>query len=162
MASIRRIGISIYSAEDLDGVDPELLDLVQLPLSLYDQRLLQDGTLARLRAAGTAIHARSVYLQGLLLTPANQWPEWVKPEVRDRQLALEALAKQRNCRLIDLALGFARDQQDLEAVVLGVCSVEELSELQQAWAANPPWKEGTWRTWGLQDPSILDPRSWPC
>ena len=29
--------------------------------------------------------------------------------------------------MIDLALGFARDQPDLEAVVVGVCSVRELS-----------------------------------
>ena len=46
---VQRLGVSIYSAEDLEGVNPELLDLVQLPLSLFDQRLLEDGTLARLR-----------------------------------------------------------------------------------------------------------------
>ena len=158
---VQRLGVSIYAAEDLDGVNLALLDLVQLPLSLYDQRLLQNGTLARIRAHGTAIHARSLYLQGLLLTPAAHWPSWVSPEVRAHQQALEALAEQRGCRLIDLALGFAREQQDLEAVVLGVCSVRELLELRQAWAAISPWQEGEWRTWALQDPGILDPRRWP-
>ena len=158
---VQRIGVSIYAAEDLDGISPALLDLVQLPLSLYDQRLLQNGTLARLRARGTAIHARSLYLQGLLLTPAAQWPCWVSPEVRSHQQALEALAEQRGCHLIDLALGFAREQQDLEAVVLGVCNVRELSELLQSWAAISPWQECEWRTWALQDPDTLDPRRWP-
>ena len=158
---VRRLGVSIYAAEDLDGVNPELLDLVQLPLSLFDQRLLEDGTLARLRRSGTAIHARSLYLQGLLLASATQWPNWVKPEVRAHQQALEAFAKQRGCRLIDLALGFAREQIDLEAVVLGVCSVRELSELLQAWTATSPWQECEWRTWALEDPGILDPRLWP-
>ena len=157
---VQRIGVSIYSAEDLDGVDPELLDLVQLPLSLYDQRLLRDGTLARLRSAGTVIHARSVYLQGLLLTPAAQWPRWIRPEVLAHQQALEELAKQRGCHLIDLVLGFAREQPDLEAVVLGVCSLQELSQLLQAWA-KAPWRKGEWRTWALHEPSILDPRCWP-
>jgi len=158
---VQRIGVSIYATEDLDGVNPALLDLVQLPLSLYDQRLLENGTLARLRARGTAIHARSLYLQGLLLTPAAQWPRWVSPEVRSHQQSLEALAERRGCRLIDLALGFAREQQDLEVVVLGVCSVRELLELQQAWAAISPWQEGEWRTWALRNPDILDPRRWP-
>ena len=158
---VQRIGISIYAAEDLDGVNPALLDLVQLPLSLYDQRLLQNGTLARLRARGTAIHARSLYLQGLLLAPAVKWPCWVSSEVRAHQQALEALAEQRGCRLIDLALGFAREQQDLEALVLGVCSVRELRELQQAWKAISYWQEGEWRTWALQDLDFLDPRRWP-
>jgi len=158
---VQRIGVSIYTAEDLEGVNPELLDVVQLPLSLFDQRLLQDGTIASLRARGTVIHARSLYLQGLLLTPAGQWPGWVSPKVRDHQQALESLALQRGCRLIDLALGFARSQTDLEAVVLGLCSVQELNELQAAWLAKTPWEGSEWRTWALKDPTILDPRHWP-
>jgi len=157
---VRRIGVSIYAAQDLEAVNPALLDLVQLPLSLLDQRLLQDGTLGRLRAGGTAIHARSLYLQGLLLTPAAHWPRWVSPEVRAHQQALEDLAEAKGCRLIDLALGFARDQMDLEAVVLGLCSIEELGELQAAWSATSPWQEGEWRTWALENPDILDPRRW--
>jgi len=158
---VQRLGVSIYGAADLDGVDPALLDLVQLPLSLYDQRLLHDGTLARLRARGTAVHARSLYLQGLLLTPAERWPSWVEPEVRLHHQRLEALALERGCQLIELALGFAQVQADLEAVVLGLCSCRELAELQQAWAAIPPWQEGEWHIWALQDPGILDPRRWP-
>lgn len=157
---VQRIGVSIYAAEDLEGVNPALLDLVQLPLSLFDQRLLRDGTLARLRSRGTAIHARSIYLQGLLLTPAAHWPSWVSAEVRAHQQALEALAEQRGCHLIDLALGFARQQRDLEAVVLGVCSVQELAALRNAWSAISPWQEGEWRTWAIQHPGILDPRYW--
>jgi aryl-alcohol dehydrogenase-like predicted oxidoreductase len=158
---VKRLGVSIYTDDDLDGVHPDLLDLVQLPLSLFDQRLLQDGTVAKLRAHGTVVHARSLYLQGLLLTPSAQWPSWVSPEVRAHQQALEALADHRGCRLIELALGFAREQTDLEAVVLGVCSVRELREVQQAWAAISPWKDCEWRLWALKDPSILDPRRWP-
>ncbi len=158
---VQRLGVSIYGAEDLKYVNSELLDLVQLPLSLFDQRLLQDGTVARLRERGTAIHARSLYLQGLLLTPAQQWPSWVGPEVRCHQLRLEALAKDRGCRLIDLVLGFAQAQKDLEVVVLGLCSAPELAELQAAWSQTSPWQEGEWRAWALQDPGIIDPRCWP-
>ena len=159
--AVQRLGVSIYAAEDLDGVNPALLDLVQLPLSLFDQRLLQNGTLASLRDRGVAIHARSLYLQGLLLTPAAQWPTFVSAEVRAHQESLERLAEQRGCRLIDLALGFARAQEHLEAVVLGVCGVKELRQLHQAWAAKSPWQEDEWRIWALDDPCILDPRRWP-
>jgi len=158
---VKRLGVSIYTAADLEGVDPALLDLVQLPLSLYDQRLLQDGTVTKLSASGIALHARSIYLQGLLLTPAARWPNWVGEEVRSHHQRLEALAWERGCRLIDLALGFAQAQACLEAAVLGVCSCLELAELQAAWSAIPPWQAGEWRTWAMQDPVILDPRCWP-
>lgn len=158
---VRRLGVSIYSAQDLEAVNPDLLDLVQLPLSLFDQRLLQDGTIARLHAMGTAIHARSLYLQGLLLTSATQWPSWVGAKQRAHQQALESFANHRGCRLIDLALGFAQEQRKLEAVVVGVCSPQELRDLLQAWKARSPWQESEWQTWALQDADILDPRRWP-
>ena len=158
---VQRLGVSIYEASDLDGLDAILLDLVQLPLSLYDQRLFQDGTLARLRASGTTLHARSLYLQGLLLSPSERWPSWVRPEVLLHHQKLEALAQDRGCQLIDLALGFARVQKDLEAVVLGLCSCKELAELKSAWAASSPWQEGEWQAWALHDPFIINPRRWP-
>ena len=158
---VQRLGVSIYAAEDLEGVNPGLLDLVQLPLSLLDQRLLQDGTLARLRALGTAVHARSLYLQGLLLTPADKWPPWVPPEVRAHQHALEALAQEKGCQLIDLALGFARVQEDLEAVVIGVCCKNELAQLNATWSATTPLPRIEWGSWALNDQIFLDPRHWP-
>lgn len=158
---VQRLGVSIYAAEDLEGVNPGLTDLVQLPLSLLDQRLLQDGTLARLRALGTAVHARSLYLQGLLLTPAAQWPPWVSPEVRAHQHALEALAQEKGCQLIDLALGFAQRQEDLEAVVIGVCSCHELAELCMTWSATSHLPRIEWGSWALNDQILLDPRRWP-
>ena len=82
-------------------------------------------------------------------------------EIRSHQLALELLADQKGCRLIDLVLGFAREQSDLEAVVLGVCNLKELSELHKAWKTTSPWLEGEWRAWKLEDAGILDPRRWP-
>lgn len=159
---VERLGVSIYAADDLEGVAPELLDLVQLPLSLYDQRLLADGTIARLRAQGCALHARSLYLQGLLLNPATGWPAWVSPASRDHHTRLEQLAAERGCTLLDCALGFASAQQDLETVVLGLCSQRELQQLLHAWGRlSSPWQEGEWRIWALRDFSILDPRRWP-
>jgi aryl-alcohol dehydrogenase-like predicted oxidoreductase len=158
---VKRLGVSIYSAADLQYVNSDLLDLVQLPLSLFDQRLLHDGTVARLRVRGTAIHARSLYLQGLLLSPVVEWPHWVPVGVRAHHQALEALANQKGCLLIDLALGFAQAQQDLEAVVLGICSLDELSDLQKAWSKANPWQNDEWQAWAWHDHDFLDPRCWP-
>lgn len=158
---VRRLGVSIYGSADLVGVPADLLDLVQLPLSLYDQRLLVDGTITRLRNQGCAVHARSLYLQGLLLTSESRWPQWVDPASRDHHAKLEHLAADRGSSLLDCALGFARAQLDLEAVVLGLCSRLELQQLLQAWGRISPWREGEWRTWALPDAGILDPRCWP-
>lgn len=158
---VRRLGVSIYCAADLEAINPDLLDLVQLPLSLYDQRLLVDGTIARLGDLGCAVHARSLYLQGLLLEPAVDWPVWTSPGSRHHHRRLQQLAFDRGCTLLDCALGFARAQLDLEAVVIGLCSMEELRALLQAWGRTNPWNQDEWRSWALPDAGILDPRNWP-
>ena len=158
---VNRLGVSIYRPEDLYGVAPELLNLVQLPMSLYDQRLLADGTIARLRSQGCAVHARSLYLQGLLLTPTCNWPAWINPATRRHHAKLELLATDRGCSLLQLALGFAAAQEDLEAVVIGVCSCHELQQLLQGWKQITPWRNEEWRTFELPDSTILDPRQWP-
>jgi aryl-alcohol dehydrogenase-like predicted oxidoreductase len=158
---VRRLGVSIYGPADLDGVPPDLMDLVQLPLSLYDQRLLADGTITCLRAQGCAVHARSLYLQGLLLSPTSSWPAWVDSAARNHHARLENLAADRGCTLLECALGFARAQRDLEAVVLGLCSRSELVQLLQAWHNPSPWDDKEWSKWSLDRSQILDPRRWP-
>ena len=87
----------------------ELMDVIQLPLSLYDKRLLQDKTIEHLQMQGTCIHARSLYLQGLLLNKAEAWPKWVSEETIKHHKELEEEAAARNCKLI-MALGFAKSQ----------------------------------------------------
>ncbi|PWL22534.1 MAG: hypothetical protein DCO99_07220 [Synechococcus sp. XM-24] len=158
---VRRLGVSIYDSDDLDGVPPDLLDLVQLPLSLYDQRLLIDGTITRLREQGCSVHARSLYLQGLLLSPTTSWPAWVDSDAHAHHARLENLAADRGCTLLECAVGFARAQQDLEAVVLGLCSRGELVQLLQAWQKPSPWEDNEWSKWNLDGSKVLDPRHWP-
>lgn len=63
-----KIGVSSTAPEDLDVLSARVdLDLVQVPFNLFDRRLLEGGRLARLVKAGTEVHVRSVFLQGLLL-----------------------------------------------------------------------------------------------
>jgi aryl-alcohol dehydrogenase-like predicted oxidoreductase len=158
---VRRLGMSIYAKEDLVDIDTNLLDLVQLPLSIYDQRLIVDGTVDQLKALGCAIHVRSVYLQGLLITPADAWPGWVSELARQHHFAFEQFALERSCSLLDLALGFVRALEGLEAVVIGLCNRAELDALLQAWERPIPLAKGEGHSWASPDIPILDPRYWP-
>ena len=158
---VDRLGVSIYNSEDLLEVPTELLDIVQLPLSIYDQRLLKDGTINSLAANGTAIHARSIYLQGLLLTPSSNWPNWLSKEIIDHHSKLEAFAIERECELIDFAIGFALQQKALEAIVLGICDSLQFEQLMNTWTRPSPWHNKEWEIWSLNQPRLLDPRLWP-
>ena len=72
----RKIGISAYVADDPAALAQRFRpDVMQIPFSLLDQRLLADGSLARLKNLGVEIHARSLFLQGLLFLAPDALPE---------------------------------------------------------------------------------------
>ena len=64
---IENIGVSIYQSHDLKNIPLENIDIVQLPISIFDQRLIENGLIQNLIDKGIIIHARSIFLQGLLL-----------------------------------------------------------------------------------------------
>ena len=67
---VKRIGVSIYEASDLEGLPLDRLQLVQLPLSVYDQRLISDGTISKLRV-WVCLYVRSVLLQDCCFSILN-------------------------------------------------------------------------------------------
>lgn len=159
---VKRIGVSIYEAKDLLNIPREILNLVQLPLSLYDQRMINNGTIKNLKNQGIDIHARSIYLQGLVLLPSNKWPNWINKKSTLKQEVLEETAKKKSCELIDLAVGFAKCQKELEAIVIGVCDEQQLNSLLKAYTKRNPWisSKNEWSNWSSNDKELIDPRLW--
>lgn len=158
---VKQLGASIYKSTDLECVPKELLDIIQLPISLYDQRLLLDGTVARLKSKGCTIHARSLFLQGLLLTSHERWPEWVHQEDRAHHGRLEDTVHKNNSNLLEYALNFAKMQKDIDLIVLGISSSLELSQILSIWNQDYLWRGEDWNSWALNNPYLLDPRCWP-
>ena len=59
--------ISLYGSDDTDRVLEEpVFDAVQVPVNIFDLRLVRSGALERLRQKGMIVFVRSIYLQGLL------------------------------------------------------------------------------------------------
>jgi aryl-alcohol dehydrogenase-like predicted oxidoreductase len=151
----RRIGISVYAAENPAELAARYKpDVMQLPFSLLDQRLLQNGSLARLKELGVEIHARSLFLQGLLLMdvlPAHlQSPELEKARRRIAAAGTTPLAA---------ALGFVLSRPEIDVGLVGVTSLRELDEILAA--AARPLPNGDWAACALADERILTPSLWP-
>lgn len=72
-----KVGVSVYDRDTLDAILQKIdIDMVQLPLNIFDQRFLANGYLAELKAAGIEIHVRSAFLQGLLLMEPSTLPSF--------------------------------------------------------------------------------------
>jgi aryl-alcohol dehydrogenase-like predicted oxidoreductase len=129
---VEKIGVSLYSGEQIDQLlDNYAVDLVQLPINILDQRLIDSGQLKRLKKYGIEIHARSAFLQGLLLMPINSIPPWFNP-IRGALELFNNEAKERGMSTLQLALSFVQSIYEIDTVVVGINTLEQLREIVSA------------------------------
>lgn len=63
-----KIGISIYDTKKLNYITSNYdIDIVQCPYNILDKRIIASGWFRKLKKMNIEIHARSIFLQGLLV-----------------------------------------------------------------------------------------------
>jgi aryl-alcohol dehydrogenase-like predicted oxidoreductase len=154
--AVGAIGISAYVADDPAALAQRFRpDVMQIPFSLLDQRLLQDGALARLKDLGVEVHARSLFLQGLLFM------ETVPDKLRDAAPKLSGVRQRiaaAHATPLSAALGFVLSRPEIDVAIVGATSRHELDEIFGA--ARAPLPELDWGTCALDDARILTPSLW--
>ena len=161
---VKRIGVSIYPDSCLDDLPLRFLEIAQIPLSIYDQRILDNKILKFLIAEfGISIHVRSIFLQGLILQKSQMWPKRFSKKFLCHHKELEKFAETKKSNLLEIALSFVNSFSELEAVVFGVTSYMELKNILSLW--NSSLKSKIWdledrRIWSWQDKRDIDPRFW--
>ena len=129
---VKKIGVSVYNNQQIDYVlDNFSIDLIQLPINILDQRLINDESLVKLKKHNVEIHARSALLQGLLLMSINAIPSWFEP-IKDTLKLFHEEAKKQNLTKLQLALGFVQSLTEIDKVVVGVNSLQQLREIIDA------------------------------
>lgn len=142
-------GVSAYGPKDI----PEKIDIVSLPINVLDPPV----GICYLKMEGIEIHARSVFLQGLLLMDIIDLPDWIDVDGD----AFEEIERfHRVCKEYDLepyeaALGWVLGQDAVDKVIVGVNSAKQLEQLVKV-------KPLKWDyDFSIQDEMVLDPRRWP-
>ncbi|MGH8671119.1 MAG: aldo/keto reductase [Burkholderiales bacterium] len=155
---IKKIGVSVYTPDEIDGVlEKYEIDLIQLPVNVLDQRLLESGHLRMLKRAGVEIHGRSVFLQGLLLMDPNTLPvhfSGIRQHLKNYQIYLG----ERGLTPLRGALGFVMGIGELGAIICGVNDRHQLEEILAA--AEPPLNTDEMGRFALHDTAVLNPTRW--
>jgi aryl-alcohol dehydrogenase-like predicted oxidoreductase len=154
-----KIGVSVYTPGQLSGIlDLFPIDVVQLPFNIYDQRFLRTGLLDRLKASGVEIHARSAFLQGLLLIPPDRLPGQFEAIREHHGRFYEALDDARLSPL-DGSLGFCLAQPQIDHVIVGC---ESASQLEEILAVTRRGGHGVRHpeSFALDDEAIINPSRW--
>ena len=155
---VKKIGVSIYRPSELvELLKSSVIELVQGPLNIFDRRLVDTGCLSLLKERGIEFHARSVFLQGLLLLEQQSRPHYFE---RWRELFKEWdkwLAGSDMDR-VSACLQFALSEPGVDRVVVGVDSQGQLNQIVAAARGQqgPPPPAAL----KSQDPQLVEPPLW--
>lgn len=153
---IKKIGLSIYNPMELKKVwkfwKP---DIVQAPFNIFDQRLLNQGWIKKLKKNKKEIFVRSCFLQGLLINDytlinnlknnkklLDQFKEWCK---------LKNITRLKAC------LHFVKQFKNIDYLVIGFDNHYQLKEILNNF--NKKNVKIT-RKFSSNNLNLIDPRRW--
>ena len=123
---IKHAGISVYDPEEVkDFLRIGQLEVIEIPINLFDRRLLDQGLLVELAKKEILVLARSIFLQGLFFLDPNKLPAGLHPAEKPLR-QLHHLSQETGISIEVLAVTFVRDLPGISSLVIGVETVEQL------------------------------------
>lgn len=154
---VEKVGVSVYTALQIDDILEKFqIDIIQLPINVLDQRLLISGHLSELKKRGVEIHARSVFLQGLLLMSSETLPPFFD-SVREHLKNYHRTIHKHGLTPVRAALGFLISIPDIDFII---CGVNNHSQLKEICAEAVPVGSMDFSSFALSDETILNPSNW--
>jgi len=166
--TILALGVSVQSPEEALAAlaEPDVRH-IQMPFNILDWRWREAGVIDRIRAREhVTVHARSVFLQGLLAAgEPGMWPRVRGLDARAVAKALEGLARDfKRESVADLCVAYARGQDWIDGVVIGMETEEQLDANLRLFLRHPlpPADCAKIEAKVPRVPAqVLDPAQWP-
>ena len=124
---VKKIGISAYHPSEVeDFLNVSELDVIQIPINIFDNRLIVNGLLEELAKNNNLIFGRSIFLQGLITMDSKDTPNFLKiasPYIEE----FEKLSEDFGLSKTEIAFSYVRDIQQIFSMVIGVDNTKQLS-----------------------------------
>ena len=155
---IKKTGISIYDPSEIENLQNlKMIDLIQAPLNLIDRRMEKSGWINRINKEGIEFHARSIFLQDLLLLNSKVLPikfkQW-KPML-DRWY--DEL-KKKELNALSECLSYPMSINGIDKIIVGVNNVKQLNEIVEATKLTLEKRE--WSFMKSDDKHLINPYNW--
>ena len=126
--SIKNIGISIYSNEQMNEVIDDInIDIIQLPFNLFDNLNLRGELLIKAKDKNKTIHTRSAFLQGLFFMKKDN-PNSTRIKLENELNIVEKISLKSSIPIGSIALNYCLVQANIDGVLIGVDSLQQLKE----------------------------------
>ena len=154
---VKKIGFSAYIDNQLIKIIERFdIDIIQLPMNILDNRLINNGLLNKLYSRGIEIHTRSVFLQGLLLMDMDKRPKYFDRWSNLWKFWYEWLTDNKLSPL-EASIRYMISKPEISRVLVGVDNKEQLKNIINASDGNVPTIPEELKT---DDPDLLNPGNW--
>ena len=155
----KKIGVSVYSQVELVKLLKKYsFDIVQIPINVFDRRFIKKKYLLQLKKKGIEIHARSIFLQGILLSSNKFLPRYFKRWSKLFQKWDEWNISNHQKKILT-CVSFVKNIKHLDKIIIGVSNSEQMNEiikLSELKKIKYPKKIFS------NSKKLIDPRLWIC
>jgi len=161
---IKKIGVSIYDKSQIKFLLKNFdFDLIQIPINIFDRRLLMDDILVDLKKRGIEIYTRSVFLQGVIFLDKNNLPLKFK-SIKKQLEKLNDISLKFHLSKEEIALIFVSTINEIDKIIIGIEKIEQLKRnikiANNFKNFNKIKSIINFKDFVIEDENIIDPRKW--
>jgi aryl-alcohol dehydrogenase-like predicted oxidoreductase len=126
--SVKNIGVSVYTNEQMNEVIEDInIDIIQIPFNLFDNLNIRGELMKKAKSNNKIIHTRSAFLQGLFFMK-NDNPNVNRVKLKKELDLIEEISIKSSIPIGSIALNYCIMQTNIDGVLIGVESLEQLKE----------------------------------
>ena len=133
-------------------------DIIQIPANVFDRRFINDKLLNKLSNQNCEIQARSIFLQGLLISDLNKIPKNFFKWKSNFQTWHKWLAK-KNADSISAALKFILSIKEIDNIIISCQNTNQLMQILNSQNKNniPNFFP---KKLSCNDENLINPQNW--
>ena len=129
---INHIGVSVYTNNQIEALlSDDNVTVVQMPFNMLDNESIRGDLMNKMKTKGKVIHTRSAFLQGLFFKEQFK-DNNISQKLSNELIAIKNISNAENTSVSNLALSYCLNQENIDKVLIGVDSVNQLIDNMKA------------------------------
>ena len=125
---IKKYGFSIYTEKELNElIKLKKFDIIQFPGNIFDQSILNNKNIYFLKKRGIELHARSIFLQGLIFLKFDKTKKVTGVYSKKLKKFYDNFKTKE--QKIFHCINFIKNHEFIDKVVIGITSFNELKQI---------------------------------
>ncbi len=152
---IFKLGISVYEVSEINRVlkfwKPEI---IQMPVNIFDHRFLNNNFLYKLKKLNIELHARSCFLQGVLLEKKIRIGNF---KSKKTFYSFLNWCQKKQISKLEACIHFIKKIKQIDYLIVGVDNSAQLQEIINSFNKNLIFVPNYFK---INDKNLIDPRKW--